>query len=377
MSVGQVHIYVRDRDLRGLGKGSHALKQLLERLSWFADEEGYSAFPKVQTLADALGVTPRAIQYGLRRLEEKKLIEVAEEARQHRPRIYKINVDDILGFPLTETGRNRLERETAAGGADHESPGVKSTSTGDSRGEKNVIQGCKERDPGVKRTSSSIEEESLKESNQESSAREAGGGSPAGPPPACAVWQRNLAALAALPAWPLLRRAIPDHDDGETLTLAVEAPLIGFGILAWAAEAARTALGRRLACRVERWVEPGLIERGVIRAGVANNIAHRRQGQPVGLDDAAWRLWCNHADEIEGLAAAPILVDCLPDDLDQNGLYLAVGNVNGAMALHEEAGTQAAKVLGVPIVPRIKFHLDLVLQARAAAYRPEGSRARG
>ena len=62
MSVGQVHIFVRDRDFRALGKGSYALKQVLERLAWFADDEGFSAFPKVQTLADALGVTPHAVQ---------------------------------------------------------------------------------------------------------------------------------------------------------------------------------------------------------------------------------------------------------------------------------------------------------------------------
>ena len=28
--------------------------------------------------------------------------------------------------------------------------------------------------------------------------------------------------------WPLLERAIPDADDGKTLTLAVETPLVGF-----------------------------------------------------------------------------------------------------------------------------------------------------
>ncbi len=53
MSVGQIHLYVRDRDFTSLGRGSHALKAVLERLSWFADEDGLSVFPKMQSIADA------------------------------------------------------------------------------------------------------------------------------------------------------------------------------------------------------------------------------------------------------------------------------------------------------------------------------------
>ncbi len=55
-------------------------------------------------------------------------------------------------------------------------------------------------------------------------AREAGGDDPEGPPPACAVWRDNRAKLEALDCWPLLERGIPTEDDGEVLTLAVEAP---------------------------------------------------------------------------------------------------------------------------------------------------------
>ena len=108
-------IWVRDRDFRSLGRGSYSLKQVLERLAWFCPTlDGSSVFPKIQTIADALGVTPRAVQYSLRRLEELGFIEVAMEAHQHVPRVYQINVEKILSFPLTETGRRSREKEVFA-----------------------------------------------------------------------------------------------------------------------------------------------------------------------------------------------------------------------------------------------------------------------
>ncbi|HDZ72775.1 MAG TPA: hypothetical protein ENH55_08335 [Aurantimonas coralicida] len=374
MSVGQVHLYVRDRDFRALGKGSHALKQVLERLAWFADEDGMSVFPKMQTIADALGVTKRGVRFRMRALEEKGFVTVVEEARQHRPRVYRIDVDKILGLPLTETGRNRLARETLAAPKDPAEPGGKSTSSGESRGEKSVAQGGNLGYPGGKSTSPHIDEESLQESKQESSAREAGGAhGPGGAdaPPACAVWRDNQAALEALASWPLLERAIPDHDDGEVLTLAVEAPVVGFAILAWAAREAEAVLGRRLACRVRRWVQPSLIQRGIQKVGATDASAHRRDGEIVTLQDPAWRMWQAKATELGAPEIGAITALCLPDDLDQTGLTLFVGSVAIANMLAEDGGKAVARVLGVPIRTRFLWCMDMVLDARAAADRGE------
>ena len=169
MSVGQIHLYVRDRDFGALGRGSHALKQVLERLAWFADEDGMSVFPKMQTIADALGITKRGVRFRMRALEEKGFVALVEEARQHRPRVYRIDVDKILGLPLTETGRNRLARETLAAPKDPAEPGGKSTSSGESRGEKSDTQGGNLGHPGGKSTSPPIEEDSYQDSEEQES----------------------------------------------------------------------------------------------------------------------------------------------------------------------------------------------------------------
>ena len=389
MSVGQVHIYVRDRDFHSLGRGSYALKAVLERLSWFGDDHGYSAFPKVQTLADALGVSPRAIQRGLRKLEEEKLIEMVEEANHHRPRIYRIDIDRILSYPLTETGRNRLEREQEASNG-HKSPGVTSTTNPQKpRGDKLADQGRQVGRPGVTSTSSHIDEESLQESEEESMAHaaedqaDAGGDDSEGPPPtpACAIWQDNMTALAGLKSWPLLRRCIPDDDDGETLTLAIETPLVGFGVLTWAAPELGAILSRRVVCVVRRWVQLALVKNGVMRVGTAMAAQHRRNGEIVTLEDAAWRLWCTKADEIEALTEAPIWVNCLPDDLDQNGLHLAIGSVTARNAINGLPGEGLAELLGTPILPQTYHCLDQVLAIRlgingGVAESPEQAKAR-
>ncbi len=56
----------------------------------------------------------------------------------------------------------------------------------------------------------------------------------------------------------MLERCIPDSDDGETLTLAVESPVIGFALLAFARAEVEAVLGQRIAARVRFWVNPAL-----------------------------------------------------------------------------------------------------------------------
>ncbi len=178
MSAGQIHIFVRDRDF-----GDRTLKNVLERIAWFADEDGRSVYPKMQTIADALGLALRTVQYQMRQLEKKGFIKLDREARQHRPRVYRLNVETILAKPLTGTARRRLELENAATDAQGEAdilPGVQSTDSPDP-------QGCNPRTPGVQSTAPGVQstdsapdgikktparlktEESLEESEEEES----------------------------------------------------------------------------------------------------------------------------------------------------------------------------------------------------------------
>jgi hypothetical protein len=195
-------------------------------------------------------------------------------------------------------------------------------------------------------------------------------------PPACAVWRDNQAALEALACWPLLRSSIPDEDDGKVLTLAVEAPVVGFAILAWAAPTAGPVLGRRLACVVRNWVQPALFQRGIRKVGVPDASAHRRNNEPVTLQDPAWRMWRAKATELGAPEISAITTLCLPDDLDQTGLRLFVGSVAIANMLAEEGGKEVARVLGVPIRTSFLWCMDTVLDARRA-YDPRGSIGHG
>lgn len=388
MSVGIINIWVRDRDFRSLGRGSPALKQTLERLAWFCPNlEGSSVFPKVQTLADALGVTIRTVQYNLRRLEELGFIAVAEEARGHVPRIYQIDVDKILSFPLTETGQRQRDKEVFAmrdkyapeEPKDHKTQGVQTTSEDESpqtpRGAKSTDPGCKVREPGVQSPPSSIEEGLHQESEEGLSARASAPGPDGGPdanalaaPLVSQLWRDHLSELEALPSWPLLKRCIPDANDGETMTLAIESPVIGFAVLAFARQEAEAILGLRIACRVRYWVEPALFERKHGRKQAARASRHRRDGEIVTLDDKPWRLWCYHAAEIEALpyAQSKVLTQCYPDDYAGDRLFLCCASSAHATALYEAAGEAIAKVLGVRIKPQIFFPLELVIAARAA-----------
>ncbi len=202
-------------------------------------------------------------------------------------------------------------------------------------------------------------------------AREAGGGDPEGPPPACAIWRDNRARLEVLDCWPLLERAIPMEDDGEVLTLAVEAPAVGFAILAWAAHEAERVVysegrGRRIACRVKRWVQPALIQRGV-SAGVPDASAHRRDGELVTLEDPAWRAWSSKANELEQHECQVALAECLPDDVDAGTLVLLVGSTGIAGMLHEELGKRVSRVVGMPVRSRFLWCMDVLQKARSGA----------
>ncbi len=386
MSIGIINIWVRDRDFGSLGRGSGALKQTLERLAWFSPNlDGSSVFPKIQTLADALGVGVRTVQYNLRRLEELGFIETVEEARGHVPRIYQVDVDKILSFPLTETGRRQHEKEASAlreNGAteepkEHKTQGVQSTSKDESpqsaRGAKSADPGCKVQQPGVQSSSPSVEEGSLQGKKEGILARANPTGPNGGPdenalevPLVSQLWRDHLTELEALPSWPLLERCIPDSDDGETLTLAIESPVMGFALLAFARAEVEAVLGRRIAARVRFWVNPALHQRGIDGSRYADSTRHRRDGELVTLDDEAWRRWCEHATEIEALpwAQSSVLLECYPDDYFGGRLFLCCDSASAAMALYDNAGDVIEELLGVTVKPRIFHPLKAIIAIR-------------
>ena len=187
---------------------------------------------------------------------------------------------------------------------------------------------------------------------------------PAKAPPAVAVWRDNREQLEALAAWPILQRCIPDNDDGETLTLAVEAPGLGFAVLAWAAQQAGPIIGRDIACVVRSWVQPALFERKVQIGGAPSAEPHRRDGATITLEDAAWKIWRAGVGMVEGLACEAAVLRCLPDDLDDQGLVLAVPSSKEAYAIldHPE---ELAKAFGVPVRKRFAMWIDAANSVRA------------
>jgi hypothetical protein len=185
-----------------------------------------------------------------------------------------------------------------------------------------------------------------------------------GPPPACSVWREAEGRLKAVPAWGLLCRAIPDADDGEVLTLAVEAPWVGYAILAWACGGpfgAAALLHRRIECRVRRWVQAALAARGQFTAGKPSLAAHRRDGETVRLDDPAWAAWAAARAEHPECA----WLDCaLPDDIENGELIIRVGDARHMTQLLDGAVESLAAAVGGAVRPRYGGDMDAALRAQ-------------
>ncbi|MCH7930366.1 MAG: helix-turn-helix domain-containing protein [Proteobacteria bacterium] len=390
------------------------LKFVLVKYANHADNDGYDTWPSYERVAHFTGLSVKTVQRAVERLRAESVLvdqgaPYGGRGKRGRGIAYRLDfarAEELYGYWIeTRTDRGfafklvpgikdpkveaeawrAAEKKTREGSS--ETPDRESSVCGgqtqDSQGE---TQDSDDLNSGhvsgaTPRVSAVSHDEPSKNPPESARAREAGGahgpggadapsscgvGGPEGPPKACAVWRDNRAGLEALACWPLLERAIPDADDGETLTLAVETPLVGFAILAWAAREAEAVLGRCVACRVRRWVQPALIQRGIQKAGAAEAGAHRREGETVTLADPAWRMWRAKATGLGAAEISAITALCLPDDLDQTGLVLMVGSVAVNHMLHEEGGTEVARVLGVPIRTRYLWCMDIVLDARAA-----------
>ena len=351
-------------------------KLVLLKLSDCADDDGGNCFPSIGTLANYAGTSARHTQRIMAAFQMLGIvdIEAGEKGGRGKTRRYHLDLEragtiipKIVKGDTTSPFYDPLKGDVGdlkgdVGDTERVTPESPDPS-------KNHQEPCA-REAGGTHGPGGAEAPPSFGADATSQPGSASGGAEA-PPKACAVWRDNQAALEALGVWPLLERAIPDHDDGEVLTLAVEAPVVGFAILAWAAREAEAVLGRRLACRVRRWVQPALIQRRIQKVGATDASAHRREGETVTLQDPAWRMWQAKATELGAPEIGAITALCLPDDLDQTGLTLFVGSVAIANMLAEDGGKAVARVLGVPIRTRFLWCMDMVLDARAAADRGE------
>ena len=75
-------------------------KLVLVALADYADNQGGSVFPAVATLARKCGIDETTCRRALRRLEGDGWIVVVREARQHRPRTYRLQLRPGNAPPL-------------------------------------------------------------------------------------------------------------------------------------------------------------------------------------------------------------------------------------------------------------------------------------
>ena len=377
------------------------VKFVLVKYANHADNDGYDTWPSYQRVAHFTGQAFKTVQRAVERMRDEGIL-IAQgdpyggRGKRGRGIAYRIDFErarELYGFwierrtnagfvfelvPALVVVENGITDDAEPGDVvvgetvDTEST-VSETETVDSDAETVDIDGvnCGHESPATPQETAVSRAESSKNPPESARAREAGGDDPEGPPPACAIWRDNRARLEALDCWPLLERAIPAEDDGEILTLAVEAPAVGFAILAWAARDAERALykdgkGRRIACRVKRWVQPALIQRGV-GGGVPDAAANRREGDLVTLEDPAWQMWTSKVGELEQHDCQVAIAECLPDDIYGGELVLFCGSSGVANMMSEDLGDRVSRVIGLPVRPRFLWCLDVLQKARSTA----------
>src|ERR1039458_10670073 len=78
----------------GCGSLRHPAKALVKERAWFADAAGQSIWPSVHTLAERTGLSRRAIQKHLRKLEEVSAIRAlgSRLGGQHKTTRYSIDL---------------------------------------------------------------------------------------------------------------------------------------------------------------------------------------------------------------------------------------------------------------------------------------------
>jgi hypothetical protein len=111
-------------------------KLVLLALAWFAEDDGTSVYPSVETITERSGASERTVRLTMKELRAGKLLREVRKAHQHHATEYAINLELLASLrgatdaPLPEdTGRGEAGREQKqpASGAEIaplENPGV-------------------------------------------------------------------------------------------------------------------------------------------------------------------------------------------------------------------------------------------------------------
>ena len=92
------------------GGVSRTEKVVLYELAGWAHDNGENIWPAVETIASDCLLSDRTVQRVLKRLCERGLLELQAEARQHQPRLYRINLEALAALPLTKAGELHAKR---------------------------------------------------------------------------------------------------------------------------------------------------------------------------------------------------------------------------------------------------------------------------
>jgi len=94
---------VRDRRF-----GDTNLKNVIARLAWSAADDGSGVEISVSALADDCDLTTRSIQRILCKARDLGLLRLAERERGTRPKIYRLDIQQLATLPVTATFARRV-----------------------------------------------------------------------------------------------------------------------------------------------------------------------------------------------------------------------------------------------------------------------------
>jgi DNA-binding transcriptional ArsR family regulator len=94
---------VRDRRF-----GDTNLKNVIARLAWSAEDDGSGVEISVSALADDCDLTTRTIQRVLRKARDLGLLHLTDRERGARPKIYRLDIQQLATLPLTATYARRM-----------------------------------------------------------------------------------------------------------------------------------------------------------------------------------------------------------------------------------------------------------------------------
>ncbi len=90
------------------------LKHVLKRLAWEAADDGSQIIVSIDALADDCQLVSRTVQRVLRKAEALGLLHLVDRERGQWPRVYSLDLDALLAYPLTRVGRRRAANARGA-----------------------------------------------------------------------------------------------------------------------------------------------------------------------------------------------------------------------------------------------------------------------